>query len=100
MMVNGWRDNADGIHLAEEGFVVIEWPGLESLGDGPGLLGIGIHHTDELDIRHFGENPGVVLPQMPNSNYCQPQATHEFTRILGQVVNIMQLVQLPAGWGT
>jgi hypothetical protein len=85
MMVNRWRDNAYGIHFAEEAFVVIEWPGLESLRDGPGLLGIGIHHTDEFDILHFRKNPGVVLPQMPNSNHCQPQAAHEFTRIFGQI---------------
>ena len=36
-------------------------------------------HHDEFDVRHLGKDPGVVLAEVPNSDHCHPQATHEFT---------------------
>jgi hypothetical protein len=80
MVVNSRRDDADGVHLTDQGLVIIEWGGVQAASDKPGLLQVGIHHTDEFDIRQIGKYPGMVLTQVPNPDNRHPQATHEFTK--------------------
>ena len=48
--------------------------------DGLGLLPIDIRHADEIDLRQAGQNPGMFLAQVPDSDYGYPQAGHQNLR--------------------
>ena len=56
VMVNGGRDDADGIHAIDERGEVVEGGGAQLRGNGPRLLRVGVRDTDKLHVRHRGED--------------------------------------------
>ena len=54
----------------------VEGGGVEPLGDEPGLVGVGVGDADELDVGQAGQDPGVVLAQVPDADHRHPQARH------------------------
>ena len=82
VVVNRRRDDADRIHSGDERFEPLEWRRVQLRGDCPSLVGVGIDHPDEFDVRHPRQNPRVVLAQMPDADYCHPQARHSFPSLM------------------
>ena len=46
------------------------------LGDHPPLRLASIHNAHKLNIRHPGQNPGMMLPQGPDADYSQFHSCH------------------------
>ena len=57
--------------------------GFHPPADSLGLLPIDIRHADEFDLRQAGQNPGMFLAQVPDSDYSYPQAGHQNLRDTG-----------------
>ena len=70
------RDDADGVNVRQERLEANRTAGVEAFGDGPGLFGIGINDADEFHVGQIGQNAGVMLAQVPDSDHRHPQACH------------------------
>ena len=76
VMVNGGRDDGDGIDAIEERFEAIEGGGAEPGGDFPRLGRVGIDDADQFHVRQSGEDARVVLAQVPDSNHRHSHSRH------------------------
>src|SRR4029079_938847 len=76
VVVAGRRDDRRGIDLIEKWAVMCVCAASVAFGDEAGLGGADVRDADELDVRHGGEDAGVGLSQMSDTDDRHPHRGH------------------------
>ena len=65
VMVDGRRDDTDGVHFVQKGFVRVVGMRIQAASDGAGLKGVRVHDPDQFDIdKASGMKPETSLASM------------------------------------
>ena len=67
-VLTGGDGDADHVHAADEGAVIGEDPRVVLRRHGGGTRGVGVHHTDQLDVRQFRVDEHVVLAHVARAD--------------------------------
>jgi hypothetical protein len=64
------RNDTDSINLAEQRFEGVETSRFELSGDRGQCVRVAVDHAHQFDILKVGEDAGVVLPEVADSDDC------------------------------
>ena len=75
-VIDGRRDDGDGIDVIDQAFVIVVGRGADGRGDFRRLLAVGIDDADEVHVRHAGQDSRMVPAEMPDTDHCHPHPRH------------------------